>query len=150
LKDISGGWDSSTITITDVIMTDEFKKKAAEDGCDFSELEAAKGQPKPMSIGLNPSGENGGTLNFGVEGEDSTATPFTYADGKLSASLSQEGATVTMDLDITDDGTNYIATGKMVISYMEGNLKILADINATKKIPTPPAATPPVTSTPAQ
>ena len=127
LKDIAGSWPGS-VTVTDVAITDEFRKQAKEEGCDISELESSKGQTKPMSITINPSGENGGTLTFSGENAPSEPIPFTYTDGVLKASVSDQGISMGFNMTFSDK----TASGEMNMDIMNGGAKVLGAMSLKK------------------
>lgn len=126
LSEIAGSWPGS-ITITDVEITPEFRAQAKESGCDIEEIEKSKGQVKPISMTINPTSETGGTIVMGVEGEDNKTIPFTYADGKLSASMAEEGAALDFNMSFTAAESK----GSMNMDYL-GGIKLKADMNLKK------------------
>ena len=144
LSDIAGMWENGSMTITDVIFSDEFKKAIAEDkppegedeGCDFSQiyekLKEMKGKAMPISFSLSPSGETGGSMMFSSGGKDQKPLPFTYTGGVIQASMSENGATGVISMIISQDATGYSADGTMNISYKSDMIKIKSSITASK------------------
>jgi hypothetical protein len=147
LKNLSGPWGEGTFTINEVIMTDEFKKEMEKQGCDFSEVEKQKGKAQKMNITLNPTSESGGNMVFQmVDGEPQTI-PFTYTDGAIKATFSKEGATMNMNMNVTEENGKYVSKGGLDVDYQGGGLKIKADTSTTKAIPKPVTPTTPAGTT---
>jgi hypothetical protein len=127
LKDIAGNWPGS-VTINDVVISDEFRAQAQKEGCDLTEVESSKGQTKPMGMNIVATGENSGYIL--LSGEDTTdkQIPFTYTDGVLKANMSEEGAAIDFNMTFTEK----TATGNMDINYANGGLKISGGMNLKK------------------
>lgn len=139
LSEIQGSWEKGSMTITDVILSEELKKSIAEnnapkdDGCDFSiDFEKLKGKTTPLSFSLTPNGEISGTMLFSSGGKDQKPIPFTYEDGTIHATVSESGGVGTITLTISKDVTGYGAAGSMNISYKNDMIKIIASITASK------------------
>ena len=153
LSDIAGTWENGSMTVTDVIFSDEFKKAIEEgakgieesipgktisesEGCDFSkiyeEVNKMKGKAMPISFSLFPSGETGGSMMFSSGGKDQKPLPFTYSGGVIQASMTESGATGVISMIISQDATGYSADGSMNISYKNDMIKIKASITASK------------------
>lgn len=146
LSDIGGGWENGSMTITDVIFSDEFKKAIAEgiplegedEGCDFSQIyeqlkeEKMKGKAMPVSFSLTPTSETAGTMMFSSGGKNQKTLPFTYTDGVISASITESGGVGAISLAISQDASGYSAAGSMNISYKNDMIKIKASITASK------------------
>ena len=150
LKDLGGAWSKGLMKIVDVIVPEALKNKPKtktgdplKDGCDFSmDLSLLKGKEVPIQITLNPSGESGGTLIFGANGDNNKSMSFTYTDGNIGASFSDKGAVAVISLAITANEINFLANGSMSITYTtaEGSAKIITTITMQKPIkPVPPA-----------
>ena len=141
LSKLKGEW-SGTITITEVYVSDELKQEAqsessggeAKEGeCDFSiNLEELIGKANPFSLNISPSGENSGTLRFGAGDEGEKTTNFTYQDGTISAPISEEGATGTIVLDVSENEGGYSAEGPAKLSYEEGKATLTAAVSVKK------------------
>lgn len=144
LKDLAGKWDGGQMTITDVVASDQFKQDAKKEGCDLSGIEAMKGKTQPISgMSFAPTGDNGGNMTFkGSDGKSQTM-PFTYVDGVITATYTDQGAAMTITLNATEDNGAYKVSGPMDINYKGGQLKITADMGASKPVPqAPPVAVP--------
>jgi len=144
LEELKGAWNG-TMTITAVDVPESMMpKEEAEDsddeggepGCDFSiDFREMIGKPIPMTLGVTPGGESGGTLSFATDDGDPKDVPFSYRDGIISASVSEEGATGTMTLTASrgDAGTLSLE-GPFVIVYRsdQGEARITATIETRK------------------
>ncbi len=147
LKDLAGPWPNGKMKITDVIVPEAMKEKPkegrasseSEPGCDFSmDLSQLIGKEMPVSLSLTPQGDSGGTMTFGSGDSDPKEIPFTYADGIITANVSEKGATGVMTLTISaDDNGTYSASGPFIITYRndKGEAKIVASIKASKPAP---------------
>ena len=138
LLDLAGKWDGS-MTINDVILSDELKKQIAEgkapkeEGCDLNfNFEELKGKTNPISFTLSPTSETGGDMTFSSGGKDNKTIPFTYVDGTIKATMSESGGVGNLNLDMNQDETSYGAAGSFDINYKDGMLKILASLSASK------------------
>jgi len=127
LKDIAGTWPGS-MTITDVQITDEMRAEAKKQGCDISQLEASKGKQQPMGLVIKPTSETGGVLVMSGGDSGNKEIPFTYVDGVLKATMSEEGASIGFDMTFTDK----TATGSMNVDYMSGGAKITGSMDLKK------------------
>jgi hypothetical protein len=158
LSDIAGAWNG-TLTITNVEISDDLKKQAAEgkkddNGCDFSIDPATLiGKQNPFAFTLNPTGDKAGNMVFGSKGSSDQTIPFTYENGTIKATMSQKGAVATIILTITKDKDNsdYSAKGSLNATYAEGKVKLTASLNAVKGAapdisPTPEVQTSPITT----
>ncbi|MBP7058323.1 hypothetical protein KBB06_03235 [Candidatus Gracilibacteria bacterium] len=141
LSVIAGKWNSGTMVINDVETTEDFRKKAEKEGCDISEIESKKGKPQSLDISLDPTSESGGNMLIKYGDSKAQKVPFTYEDGALKASLEQEGASVKMDMDVTEGENGYSTSGGMKIDYLNGGLKINASMDANKPLPVVAPAT---------
>jgi len=135
LKDLSGVWDGS-ITITDVIVSDEYKalvkEGKGEEGCDLTKLDELKGKVNPMKFQLKPDGENGGM--FVPVGDDGgKAVPFTYKDGVIEVPMSQDKAEgkMTFKAEKQPNG-KFKLGGEMNVDYAGGQIKIKGSTTAQK------------------
>lgn len=138
LSDLAGTWNGS-MTITDVIISEELKKQIAEgtapkeDGCDFSfNFEELKGKTNPISLTMLPSGENGGDLRFSSGEEGEKNIPFTYSDGIIKATLGESGGVGSLSLEVSQEEKKYVASGSFNISYKEDMIKILSSMSVSK------------------
>jgi|GEM_PF-2152916 len=143
LKDLAGTWGEGFMTITDIYVAEELKKSPSNpEGCDVSELEAKKGVKQSLEISLQPDSESGGMMTIKMAGDDAKAIPFTYADGVITASLSQDKATVSVNMSVSQEGESFKANGGLEVNYLNGGVKIKADSGASKSVPKPPAPAP--------
>ncbi|MDX9914063.1 MAG: hypothetical protein RBS77_05805 [Candidatus Moranbacteria bacterium] len=135
LKDLTGTWNGS-ITITDIIVSDEYKAKdqagEGEEGCDLVKLEELKGKANPLKFELKPNGENGGMF-VPVGDSDAKPMPFTYNNGEIEIPLYEEGATgkMTFKAEKTENG-GFKMNGGMSIDYAGGQIKIKGETSAQK------------------
>ncbi len=128
ISELTGSWPG-TIKVTEVYIEPEFRAKAGEEGCDVEEVEKTKDQVKPVTVTITPTSETGGTLLLGVEGDESQSIPFTYVDGKLTASIVQDEASINFNMDFSRNTT----TGSMDLDYLGGSIKLKAEVNLEKK-----------------
>ncbi len=140
LKELEGDWNG-TMTITDVILSDEAKKmvedaksgKKSDDGCDFNmDFDKLKGKQQPMKFKLKAGSETSGTLLMD-NGDKVTEVPITYDQGAISGSFTQDKAVATFgwNANKSDDGKSFGVDGGMNVDY-KGLLQIKADITAKK------------------
>lgn len=127
LSEIAGTWPG-TITVREVYVDEEFRKQAEAEGCDFSEVEASKDVPKPVSISITPTSETGGNLVISGADDGGQNIPFTYVDGVLKASLSKEEMAMNIEMSF---GRN-TSSGSVDLDYMGGNAKVKAALDLTK------------------
>lgn len=139
LSDIAGEWTGGTMTITDVILSEELKKAIAEDkapsddGCDFSiDFEALKGKTAPFNFTLVPNGETSGTMTVSSSEQSPQTIPFTYTDGVLKATMSDKGAVGVLSINMSTDPDKYIAAGSLNINFKEGMIKIIGSVTSSK------------------
>lgn len=122
---LNGAWSSSTITITEFDLgpapePSEDDTAEGEVGCDLTDLdiynaikaslEEQKGKPQPMTMSLQLNANGTGTLLI-TNDEDNTSFPATYKDGVLSASLSEQGASVKLQGTVTEYGGTISLSG---------------------------------------
>jgi len=119
LAEIAGEWPG-TMTVDDIIINEEFRAQGEAEGCDFSELDKQKGQKKPATFNIVPSGENAGVIKTVNEDGEEESIPFTYVDGKMKAGLSQEDMSYEINLDFSSGK----AVGSLDVSAFEGNVEI--------------------------
>lgn len=137
LKDLAGKWDSGSMVITDVIVSDEFRKEAEKEGCNIADIEAQKGKTQPLNMSLNPTSETGGNMVItSADGKDQTI-PFTYSEGVIKASISQEGATMSVTMTVVKETDTFKAGGPIIINFKGDSLKIIASGSASKAAPPP-------------
>ncbi len=140
LKELEGDW-SGTMTITDVILSEEAKKmveeaksgKKSDDGCDFNmDFSQLKGKQQPMKFKLKAGSETSGTLIMD-NGKKTTEVPITYDQGAIGGSFTQDQAVATFNWSATksDDGKSFGIDGGMNMDY-KGLLQIKAGITAKK------------------
>lgn len=156
LANLAGPWQNGTMTIKDVYVSDAFKaaaaaqkdKTAAEKkadpnnplaGCDFAitpdMLLAMKGKTNPMGFIVTPTGANAGTLSFKAGSDKNQSIPFTYDNGTITATMTQQGATVKFEIGISEGATNYAADGPVTIDFANGQVKITGKVTATHALP---------------
>jgi DNA-binding ferritin-like protein (Dps family) len=150
LKDLAGKWDQGQMTVNDVQVSDEFKAEAKKEGCDISQIEAQKGKSQSLGISLSPTSDSGGNMSIKMSDGKSQSIPFTYKDGVINATYSDQGAVMTLNLNVDEVNGAYKISGPMDINYKNNSLVIKADAGASKAMPKPPATTPAAsTATPA-
>lgn len=129
---LNGQWSSSTITITDFDLgpapepSEKPAGDAAEQGCDLSDqkvynmvkatLEKQKGQPKSMSITLQLDASGVGSMTAIDEDGKSNNYPATYKNGLLTASKSQQGASITFRGMVSEAGSAISLNGNFNIN----------------------------------
>lgn len=132
LKDIGGSWNGGTMTITDVIASEEFKNSKEGEGCDISSIEKQKGVPKPMDFTFTPTSDTGGTMTIrSADGKPQTA-PFTYKDGKIDAAFDSNGASIKMNMNVDEGKDGYTLGGTLDMNF--AGLQIKANTAAKKPI----------------
>lgn len=135
LKELSGTWNGS-ITISDIIVSDELKAKAKDgkldEGCDLTALEELKGKANPIKFELRPDGENGGMF-VPIGDNDAKPKPFTYKDGKISVSISEDKTEgeMTFSAEKTKDG-KFKLGGDMSVDYSGGQIKVKGTTSAQR------------------
>lgn len=144
LSDLAGTWNAH-IVITDVKIDESVKKQMAEkksepssdssdpfSGCDFDiDLEQLIGKESDAPLTIAPSGDSGGVLTFG-SGEDAKQTSFTYSAGRIESSISQDGGTGTIGINVSEEEANIAMDGSLVIGNKEGTIKIIASLKASR------------------
>ncbi len=138
LKDLAGKWGDGSMIISDVETTEAFRAQAQKEGCDISEIEKQKGKKQALAISMEPTSETGGNLILKFGDGDSKSVPFTYEEGNIVASFSEKDASVSINMNVTEENGVYKNTGGMEINYGRGGLKIKADVSASKEVPKPP------------
>jgi len=156
INDLAGHWGNGSMVITDVAVTDEFKKKAKDEGCDYTAIEQQKGKSVPLDLLMEPTSATGGNLTIKSSDGKPQIIPFTYADGVITAQYSEQGANINLNMNVSMEDGKIKSSGPMTIDYGNGGLKITASTDASKPAPgepTPPKptqpATPPLSPTPA-
>lgn len=144
IKDLAGHWGGGTMTITDVVASDEFKQKAKTEGCDYSAIEKEKGKPMPLDINMEPTSATGGNLTMKASDGKPQSIPFTYADGVISAKYSEQGANINLNMNVIQEDGKIKSTGPMTIDYGNGGLQITASTEASKAAPGEPTPPKPV------
>ena len=139
LKDLAGKWSEGSMTVTDVITTEEFRKQAEAEGCDLSEVEKQKGVKQGMSLTLNPTSETGGDFVMQLADGDPQSFPFTYEDGVIKGSKTEQEAKMSVDMNVSEENGKFKTEGAMEIDFGNGGLKIMADTSAEKAMPAPAA-----------
>lgn len=128
LSELSGAW-TGTMVISDVSYPPEWAESTeivsdnkdlgeiADEACEgvslaaiAAALEEMKGKENSVSLSLSPSSETGGTLTFSAD-DDGREMPFTYSNGTISASFTQDKAVVTLSFMPIQNDTNYTASG---------------------------------------
>ena len=138
-KELGGTWQNGKLVITDVILSDEAKRlqeeqttEAKEDGCDLNiDPETLKGQTSDVSIAINPTGDNTGTMTFGADDEPKSIN-IRYEGGTITGSFTEDEAVATFSLPVSEDDAGYHINGSIVISYQGDMVKILANLTTDK------------------
>ncbi len=129
---LNGQWTSAALTIEeyDLGPAPAAEEKASEEkselGCDLTDLdvynmikaglEENKGKPKPLKIGLQLDDNGSGTMSFTDEDGEKNNLSATYKDGTLTASTSQEGASITMQARASEAGGTISLNGSFAIN----------------------------------
>ncbi len=127
ISEIAGSWPG-TITVREVYVEEETRKQLEAEGCDFSEVEASKDVPKPVTITINPTSETGGTLTLSGADSGDDPIPFTYVNGVLKAEMSEEEADVNIEMSFG----RAQSSGSVDLSYLGGNATVKADLDLEK------------------
>lgn len=128
ISEIAGNWPG-TITVREVYVSDELRAQAAADGCDIEAIEESKDVPKPVSMIVNPTSENGGVVMLsGVAGDEAQEIPFTYVNGVLKAANGDDQGSINIEMNFNRSES----TGKVDMDYMGGQATIQADIDVSK------------------
>lgn len=137
IDEIAGDW-SGTITITEVIASDEFKDRMSsgsgedgEEGCDIIKLEDMIGVANPVTFKINPTGRSGGTILMTTDG-DGKPFPFTYNNGILEAPIIDDSASGKIYLTASKNGDALAMGGSASLSYGNDDVKVRATISIAK------------------
>jgi hypothetical protein len=139
LKDLAGTWQNGTITITEVILSEEAKAQMAEaessadeEGCDLDiNLEDLIGQSGEAAITITATGDNTGTMILGTDDEPKSI-PIKYDGGVITGSYKDNEGVATMSIPVSENDNGYSMNGMVTITYQGGMAKILASLTATK------------------
>ncbi len=139
LKDLEGAWQNGTITITEVILSEEAKAQIAnaetqadEEGCDLNiNPEDLIGQSGEVSISISASGENTGTMIL-TSDEEPKSIPIKYDGGIITGSFVEDEGIASLSLPVSEDESGYHIRGTVTIKYKGDILTILASMNADK------------------
>lgn len=144
LSDLAGKWNGSLV-ITNIEMPDDVKKQIQDmskdgvkssEGCDFAlDPSAMIGKQNPITMDIQPQGENGGNITMqsaGTNSNNERTVPFTYSEGVLSVPFSDKGASGSLTMEMSKDGMNYSAAGSMIVNYEAMKVKITGTISARK------------------
>lgn len=146
LKDLAGTWSAGSMTVTEVEISEAFRKQAEAEGCDLSEVENQKGKKQEMSLTLNPKTETAGEVILKFADGDAQTFPFTYEDGVIKGEMNEKEAKLSVDMNVSEEDGKYRTEGGLNIDYGNGGVKIKAETSAEKAKPAPAA---PVTAAPA-
>lgn len=149
-EEMVGSW-TGTFTITKLNLPPaEPAGSQSKEGCDIgdirAQLEAMKGKPMPSSFNMQLNAGGTGTMtvviNSGNEGGDPVAMPCTYADGKITASISEKDGTMKFTGNATSTDKDLVVNGTWILSgSSEGKtMSISGTWKATKPKPVPPPA----------
>ena len=137
LKFLSGQWNEGSMTVAEVIAPEAepgASKEESEEGCDFDiDLKQLEGKTMGYSMTLNPTSETGGNMIVKIEDGDSKTIPFNYNAGNISATLNEQGMTLTLNIGISEGVSTYDASGSFVMSG--GGIKISGSVSISKAIP---------------
>lgn len=146
LKLLSGAWQNGMMRIDNVVVPPDAKEKIAAQkdnkdlqGCDLSiDLTKLIGKEVPITLSLAATDAAHGTLILNVDKKPQNI-PFTYADGVITATYTANGAVMTIDLPVTEEGTRYTINGTMNMNYGNGLIVMTTTITANKSKPAIPA-----------
>jgi len=137
---LNGQWSSNTITITDYDLgpappPSEKPAKSEGDlsGCDLTDLdfynmlkqglEESKGKPQNLAMTLQLNAQGQGTMVITSEDGDKSNLPATYKDGALTATMSDQGATLTFNGFASEYGGAVTITGTFQINFGQAWIK---------------------------
>ena len=159
LDELVGSYDDGMATYTEVFISDSLRAQlanpgaaqenlAVEDelGCDINlnvigSLERMVGQSAPVTIIIEKSGENTGTLRFVSENDTSGMTespiPYTYEKGSLILNFSQSYSIQGSIAASYGKDKNVIIDGALVLTLVPEQLWMKIQITGTKPLSTP-------------
>jgi len=139
LEELKGEW-SGSMTIKDVEINQEvlesIKAELEAQGCsvedfDQSKIEEMKGKEQLVNLTINPTSESGGQLGFVKDGETQN-TDFTYNNGVITASMTENEAAITITMTPTGQNGSYSASGSMNVNYKDF-IKMSGSLSVSKK-----------------
>jgi len=80
---------------------------------------------------INPTSESGGQLGFVKDGETQN-TDFTYNNGVITASMTENEAAITITMTPTGQNGSYSASGSMNVNYKDF-IKMSGSLSVSKK-----------------
>ncbi len=153
LDELVGEYPGSSLTYTEVYISDTLKESIASEsaadsdkdaGCDIeilAMLEALEGQAQPTKIIIRKTGDSTGTLVWlDEDGAENTPLPFTYAAGKVTFDYTSSGASVSQSLDAAYGKNNDVTiNGTLLLTYKQypNDFYIKVLLNGSKTLSTP-------------
>ncbi len=125
LEDLQGEWNW-TATVTAVELSEEAKAQVAKwekpEGCEFDiNLEEMIWQSNPITMIITPIGKEGGSLlmkSIDEEGwGDTQQTTFTYSEGVLTATISQEWVAGQINMTMSEEWKSLKWAWSLVAKY---------------------------------
>jgi hypothetical protein len=125
LEDLQGEWNW-TATVTAVELSEEAKAQVAKwekpEGCEFDiNLEDLIWQSNPITMIITPIGKEGGSLlmkSIDAEGwGDTQQTTFTYSEGVLTATISQEWVAGQINMTMSEEWKSLKWVWSLVAKY---------------------------------
>lgn len=125
LEDLQGEW-KWTATVTAVELSEEAKAQVAKwekpEGCEFDiNLEELIWQSNPIAMTITPIGKEGGSLlmkSIDEEGwGDTQQTTFTYSEGVLTATISQEWVAGQINMTMSEEWKSLKWAWSLVAKY---------------------------------
>lgn len=145
-EEMSGAW-TGTLTITKLNLPPaEPASSKSEEGCDIgdfrAQLEAMKGKPQASSFNMQLNSGGTGTMSVVINdgsGDDPTSMPCSYADGKITASISEKDGTLRFTGKATSTDKDLVVNGTWILSgSSDGKIySISGTWKATKPKPAP-------------
>ena len=144
-EEMSGTWPG-TFTILKFNLPDTVKSDSQQEvGCDLGDIKkqlaAMKGKPLPSSFNMQINPDGSGTMTVSInangEGSEPTVLPCTYRDGKITASLTKDEATLTFNGLASSNNTALVVSGtwSMVGTSNSQSISLSGKWKASKPLP---------------
>ena len=132
LEDIKGTWPAGSMTVSEVLVSPEFRANAQKEGCNIEEIEAQKGKKQSLQMSVHPQSAQGGYIMIAAPGEKPQKLPFTYEEGQMKVQGGESGGfSVGGAMEFEEVAGEYRMKGNLDINYQKGALVIKSDVAAT-------------------